>query len=294
MRSKRSRSASSPARSTASRSSGKRSSTSSGASRTDSWLPRRSGSEPSSDVHSRIATSTSCSCARRAWCACTSPVATVCTPSVSARSRSAAFRRTSPRSYGRWSSTKKRSRNAPATAAAVFGSRTASPCRAQPERQTSPSFSWRRSSTDSAGSSGGSSGLGLVPACAEVEKPAEVRVAARVLDEQRDVSAALERHLRPGDRPHAERLRRVRELERAEDPVVVGEGERLVAELGRAQRELLGQRGAVQEGIGRVRVELDVRHRRRRGRSDRTLPGVFCVEGEQMSPTNEEHPCPCS
>ena len=30
------------------------------------------------------------------------------------------------------------------------------------------------------------------------EKPAEVRVAARVLDEQRDVSAALERHLRPG------------------------------------------------------------------------------------------------
>ena len=76
------------------------------------------------------------------------------------------------------------------------------------------------------------------------------------------MSAALERDLRPGDRPHAERLRRVRELERAEDPVVVGEGKRLVAELGGAQRELLGQRGAVQEGIGRVRVELDVRHRR--------------------------------
>ena len=105
-------------------------------------------------------------------------------------------------------------------------------------------------------------GPGSRPRVRRGEEAAEVRVAPRVLDEQRDVGAALERDLRPGDRPHAERLRRVRELERAEDPVVVGEGERLVAELGGAQRELLGQRGAVQEGIGRVRVELDVRHRR--------------------------------
>ena len=61
--------------------------------------------------------------------------------SVSARSRSAALRRASPRSYGRCSSTKKRSRpKTPASRAAAFGSRTASPCRAQPERQTSPSL----------------------------------------------------------------------------------------------------------------------------------------------------------
>ena len=64
------------------------------------------------------------------------------------------------------------------------------------------------------------------------EQPAEVRVAARRLDEQGDVGAAAERDLGAGDRPDADRLRRVRELERAVDPVVVGERERLVAELG--------------------------------------------------------------
>ena len=70
--------------------------------------------------------------------------------------------------------------------------------------------------------------------------------------------AAVERHLRAGDRPHAERLRRVRELERAVDAVVVGERERLVSELRRARRELLRLRRAVEERVRRVRVELDV------------------------------------
>ena len=63
------------------------------------------------------------------------------------------------------------------------------------------------------------------------------------------MGAADERHLGAGDRPHADELRRVGELERAVDAVVVGERERLVAELGRAQRELLGVRGAVEERI---------------------------------------------
>ena len=69
---------------------------------------------------------------------------------------------------------------------------------------------------------------------------------------------AVERDLRARDRPDAERLRRVRELERAVDAVVVGEGERLVAELGRARRELLRLRRSVEERVRRVRVELDV------------------------------------
>ena len=69
-----------------------------------------------------------------------------------------------------------------------------------------------------------------------------------------------ERDLCAGDRPHAEVLRRVRELERAVDAVVVGERERLVAELRRAGRELLRLRRPVKEGVGRVRVQLDVRH----------------------------------
>ena len=81
------------------------------------------------------------------------------------------------------------------------------------------------------------------------QETAEVGVARRRLDEERDVGAAEERHLRPRDRPHAERLRRMRELERAGDAVVVGQRERLVAELGRGGRKLLGLRGPVEEGV---------------------------------------------
>jgi hypothetical protein len=82
------------------------------------------------------------------------------------------------------------------------------------------------------------------------QQPAEVPVALRALDEQRHVMPALERHLRSGDRAHAERLRRVRELERAVDTVVVGERERLVPELGSLCGDVLGVRGAVEERIG--------------------------------------------
>ena len=72
------------------------------------------------------------------------------------------------------------------------------------------------------------------------EQPAEVRVALRRLDEERHVRAADKRHLGAGDRADADELRRVGELERAVDAVVVGERERLVAELRRPQRQLLG------------------------------------------------------
>jgi hypothetical protein len=81
------------------------------------------------------------------------------------------------------------------------------------------------------------------------QQPAEVRVAGRRLDQERHVRAVVERHLRARDRPHAERLGRVRELQRAVDAVVVGERERLVAQLRRAGRELLRQRRAVEERI---------------------------------------------
>ena len=85
-------------------------------------------------------------------------------------------------------------------------------------------------------------GLEAVVRMGKREQPAEVRVAPRRLDQQRDMATALERHLRARDRPHAERLRRVCELERAVDAVVVGERQRLVAELGRSDHELLGLR----------------------------------------------------
>ena len=104
------------------------------------------------------------------------------------------------------------------------------------------------------------------------EQPAEVRVALRRLDEQRDVRAAGERDLGAGDRPHAERLGGVRELERAVDTVVIGERERLVAELGGGRSELLGLRGPVQERVRRVGMELDVAH-------------AFCAYQAPVSPS---------
>jgi hypothetical protein len=73
------------------------------------------------------------------------------------------------------------------------------------------------------------------------EEPAEVRVPPRALDEERDVRPVGERDLSPRDRPDTERLRCVSELQRAVDPVVIGERERLVAELRGAHRQLLGQ-----------------------------------------------------
>ncbi len=71
------------------------------------------------------------------------------------------------------------------------------------------------------------------------QESAEVRVALRRLDEDGHVGAAVECDLRARDRADADELGRVRELERPVDAVVVGERERLVAELRRAQGELL-------------------------------------------------------
>jgi hypothetical protein len=82
------------------------------------------------------------------------------------------------------------------------------------------------------------------------EEPAEVGVALGGLDEQRHVRASDERDLGAGDRADTEVLRRLCELERAEDALVVGERERLVPELRRPQRQLLGVRRAVEERIG--------------------------------------------
>ena len=92
------------------------------------------------------------------------------------------------------------------------------------------------------------------------EQAAEVPVAAPRLDEQRHVRATVQRHFRAGDRPDAERLRRVRELERAVDTVVVRERERLVPELGGASGELLRLRRPVEERVRRVAVQLDIGH----------------------------------
>jgi len=64
------------------------------------------------------------------------------------------------------------------------------------------------------------------------------------------VRATVEGQLRAGDRPDVEVLGRVGELERAADAVVVGQRQRLIAELRRTDSQLFGLRGAVEERIG--------------------------------------------
>ena len=91
------------------------------------------------------------------------------------------------------------------------------------------------------------------------EDATEVRVAPLRLAEQRHVRPLRKSHFGAGDRTHAEVLRRMCKLERAVDAVVIGQRERVVAELGGPRGELLGQRRTVEERVGRVRVQLDVR-----------------------------------
>src|SRR2546425_7519205 len=94
------------------------------------------------------------------------------------------------------------------------------------------------------------------------DQAAQVRVPFRRLRENRDVRTVEQSKLRARDRLEAELFRFLRERHRAVQPVVIGERERGVAELRRGERELLGERGAVEEREGGVAVELDV-HRMR-------------------------------
>src|SRR5260370_17137378 len=90
------------------------------------------------------------------------------------------------------------------------------------------------------------------------EQAAEVGVPLRALDEQRQVGAAVECDFRAGDRMYAEVLRRVCELERAVDAVVIGERERRITELGCPSCELFRLRGAVEERERRIRMQLSI------------------------------------
>ncbi len=103
----------------------------------------------------------------------------------------------------------------------------------------------------------------LVPARVSMragQEPAEVAPPALVLDEQRQVAAVLERQLGAVQRPQPDRLARLRVLHRAADVVVVGQRERLVPQLGSRDRQLVRQRGAVEEREGGMGVQLDIGH----------------------------------
>ena len=139
------------------------------------------------------------------------------------------MRRASPRSYGRCSSTKKRSRpNARGETDGGVRIAYGEPV-ARATGETDEPF---RVLLDEGLSDGRRQRLAIFSAlpagaCMRLgEDAAQVRVATARLDEQGDVMPVLQRHLGAGDRPDAKRLRGVGELERAVDAVVVGERER--------------------------------------------------------------------
>ena len=103
------------------------------------------------------------------------------------------------------------------------------------------------------------------------EDAAEVRIAPAGLDEQGQMGTTVERHLGAGDRPDAQILGSVGELERAVDTVVVGERECRVAELGRTGGELFREGRTVEKRVRRVAVQLDVGHAGRPSRRRRRL-----------------------
>ena len=74
------------------------------------------------------------------------------------------------------------------------------------------------------------------------------------------MGAIGERDLRARDVADAERLQRLRHLHRAVKAVVIGQRDGRVALLGGDPGQLHRMRSAIQEGVGRVAVELDVGH----------------------------------
>ena len=185
------------------------------------------------------------------------------------RSASAARPRLSARSWrwnGRCSSTRKRVAPERASSRRIVGS-SRTPSRAQPLRQTSPSacsLDGRRASRAARRRSARPRARRACGACARRRaggrgstSPRSRRATSRVR------CAAARRRRRRSPRPWialSPSGRRLRELHRAVDAVVVGQRERLVALLRRRRRQLVGQRGAVEEREGGVGVELDVRH----------------------------------
>ena len=94
---------------------------------------------------------------------------------------------------------------------------------------------------------------------ARVSSRQRLRQPVRVLDEQREVAAVRRASTSaPWIARSPSAVGRLRELHRAATRVVVGQRERVVAQLDRRGDELVGQRGAVEEREGGVGMELDV------------------------------------
>ncbi len=109
-------------------------------------------------------------------------------------------------------------------------------------------------------------GLPLLPGqLPGAEQAAQVGIAALGLGQQGQMAVALtrwtgavQRHLGADDGLEAPLLGRLPEAHRAVQPVVVGEGQRRVAQRRRPLDQRLRRRGAVEQGEIAVAVQLDV------------------------------------
>ncbi len=90
------------------------------------------------------------------------------------------------------------------------------------------------------------------------ENATQVRPPPGVLHEQRDVATVLEVELRPVQGAQTQCLGGDRELHRARDRVVIGQRERVIAELERPRHQLVRHRHPVKEGEGGMAVELGI------------------------------------
>ena len=243
---------------TASGYSGNRAAIASGEAMTWLKFPRRSGSEASSVECRRIATKASWSGARhRAW-ACTSPVATQRTPSWPATRLSRRLRARSSRP--------KRSLQLDAQllrpegiTQAPEGSLVVDPM-PRTAAQTDEPRGVLEHGLERHRRRGGRTGPLTRVRVRTREDPAQAGPAPGVPDQQRQMAAIVEIHLRTVDRPQPQRSSGDRELHRAGDRVVVGERERLVPVPGCRGGDLVGQRCAIEERERGVAVKLHIGH----------------------------------
>ncbi len=227
---------------------------------TCSRLPRRSASQASSGSPQRIATSASCSAARRRWWTCTSFVATSVSSSVRASScRRAQAGAVAAQERARQLDPQPLGPERVAQAAAARERRLAvlvderPLARAAGERDQALRVLAQERQRQLRRQPIGAVRLG--------DRPAEVAVARRRLAQHGHVErpcVIAHGQLGAGDRPHPGIACRLGEDERAAQVVVIGQRERLEPELGGPQGELLGLGGAVQERERRVAVQLGV------------------------------------
>ena len=95
------------------------------------------------------------------------------------------------------------------------------------------------------------------------EEFAEILIPELRFGEEGDVAAIDQRDLGAGDRLNAGIGREPGEFERTVHPVVIGDRQRLIAELLRTQHQLIRPGCAVQEGIVAMKMKFDVRVHRR-------------------------------